>query len=445
MKQIAVIGSGQGGMLTALKLAQQGFDVTVYEKSSPSAVSYDWYDDIRADIFNEVGIPMPPSEIYRQKGTWCFVSPDQKNRLNVPPAKPMEEVSVSRRGLSQYLADLLIRNGGKILYDTEVTSLWIKQKKIIGLKIGKQKLRYDLVIDASGLSSPFRAQVPEKFGIQKQAGTSGILNGYRAFYQKQPGAEDPDPECTMYIKHLGGVGISWCNLNKNDEIDVLIAKIGELSDSDIDRYLNDMKQGNPILSGDRISARRVSIALRCCLPVFVADGYTLVGDSACMTMPLMGSGIESSMKAGAILAETILQNGNKPYTAKNLWNYETAYFKALGKDYILIDVLKRWAFHLEAGTVDWAFGCGIVTNEDMALVTTDENAKIDLSIRDILRRLRILFSNKPFIRDTIHWVIRALKARRIAQSIPKSYRRSSVRRWSKKYTGFLEKVDRDTM
>ena len=45
--KIAVIGMGQGGMVAAIKLAEAGCDVTVYERKARGEVSYPWRDDIR--------------------------------------------------------------------------------------------------------------------------------------------------------------------------------------------------------------------------------------------------------------------------------------------------------------------------------------------------------------------------------------------------------------
>ena len=54
MAKIAVVGRGQGGMVAAIRLAKQGHVVTVFEKSKRGEVSYDWRDDIRADVFEAV-------------------------------------------------------------------------------------------------------------------------------------------------------------------------------------------------------------------------------------------------------------------------------------------------------------------------------------------------------------------------------------------------------
>ena len=79
----------------------------------------------------------------------------------------------------------------------------------------------------------------------------------------------------------------------------------------------------------------------------VADGYAAVGDSAFMTMPFMGSGIEASMQAEKMLTEAVIKNCKKGYTAKNLWKYQVAFYKKLGALYAVIDVAKRWALNLD--------------------------------------------------------------------------------------------------
>ena len=78
MAKIAVVGMGQGGMVAAICLAKQGHDVTVFEKSKRGEVSYDWRDDIRADVFEAAGLPMPDSDAYCQKSKWLFVSPNEE-------------------------------------------------------------------------------------------------------------------------------------------------------------------------------------------------------------------------------------------------------------------------------------------------------------------------------------------------------------------------------
>ncbi|MBQ1549275.1 MAG: tryptophan 7-halogenase, partial [Clostridia bacterium] len=192
-KKILVLGAGQGGMVAAIKLAEAGYDVTVLEAAKEPEVGYPWYDDIRHDIFDLVEIPEPPREDYTQKSKWIFWSPDNQSNLIVPPLPPMEEIAVSRRGLSKHLIKLARDAGAEVKCGVKVKELLVKKNQVVGAKTSKgRKYEADLVIDASGLRSPFRAQVPKKFHIEAGPKDSEVLAVYRGFFERVPGSPTPD-------------------------------------------------------------------------------------------------------------------------------------------------------------------------------------------------------------------------------------------------------------
>lgn len=441
MKKIAVIGFGHGGAVAAIKLAQAGFSVDIYERRAQEEVGFDWYDDIRFDVFELCGISPPPADCYVQKGKWLFVSPDCKNSLAVPPAKPMEEISVSRRGLCAHLAKLAAHAGCNVCYSTEVQSLALEDNRVVGICVNGELLRYDLTIDASGLGSPFRGQVPADFGIQANPGRNDLMKGYRAFYARAEGSQTPSPACTLYIKHLDGVGISWCNLNQFGEVDVLIGRIGSLSEEEIEAAIADLSARNEIMpDAPPLRARRVDIAVRCPVGIMVADGYAAVGDSAFMTMPIMGSGIESAMKAGVWLAEAVVRA--EDCSARGLWSYQTRFYREPGADFAFIDVFKRWALNLSPEKINWLFGCGVVTGEDMALLSTDEDNPPKLGLCSILKKALIILRRPSLVAQAVRWLFAALNANRIASEIPQSYDKEKIRKWLARYNGILQKIEK---
>ena len=58
--KIIVLGAGHGGLVSAIKLAKNGHDVTVYEKKDRSELGYDWYDNLDKDIFKIIDLELPP-------------------------------------------------------------------------------------------------------------------------------------------------------------------------------------------------------------------------------------------------------------------------------------------------------------------------------------------------------------------------------------------------
>ena len=431
---------GQGGMVAAVRLAKQGHEVTIFEKNKRGEVSYDWRDDIRADVFEAAGLPMPPSDVYCQKSKWLFVSPNEEYSLPVPPCPPMEEISVYRTKLSEYFATLAQEAGCKLVFETEVKSLAVQNDAIVGVCAeGKEELS-DLVREPSGVRSPFRAQVPNKFEIQPQPSRSDVMFGYRAFFKRVEGTTPRDPQInsTLYLKHLGSVGISWCNLNEDNLVDVLIGRVGELSDKEIEYTVEALRASNPILGTELVSEKRVEICLRMSIARAVADGYVAIGDSAFMTMPLMGSGIESSMKAGRMFADFVEENEVQEFTAKNMWGFYHKYMTTLGTDFAFVDVLKRWALSLDPKTIDWVFGGGLIEKSDLALVTTDTSGeKPKLSARSIVKKVFLLLGHFGLVCKAVGCLTRSLKAKNIAKKIPAVYDEKKLAKWTKKYNRII--------
>jgi len=440
--KIGIIGFGIGGAVCAMKLAKAGFDVDIFEKNNEDHLSHDWYDDIRFDIFEKCGIENPPREIYTDKGHRLFISPDEKNSLKVPFSKPLVEVSIDRRGLGKYMSKLAIDAGANIYFEKSVESLVVKEEKVVGLKVDGEVKLYDLVIDSSGLSSKFKSQVPKKFKIQGDVRDIDIMFAWRGFYKHKEGTAIPDPDRNIYIKHLNSVGLSWCNLNDRDEVDVFVGRIGKTSKEEIDNAIECLHKNHDFFSYDVIKEGTLSkLPLRGPIGSMCADGYAVIGDAAFMTMPMMGSGIEASMKAAIYLSDAVINNKEKSITAVTLWPYQVNYYKDLGAKYTFIDIVKRWVLNIDVNKLNWLFGCGAVTNEDMGLVSTEKDNPNKLTASKIIKKVFIILKKPGIIFETAKWMIKGIKAKKLALKIPENYEEKKVGKWIDKYDNILKKID----
>ena len=59
MSEIIVAGAGHGGLVAALKLAELGHKVTVYEKFGRENLGHDQKDPVDASFFDYAGITYP--------------------------------------------------------------------------------------------------------------------------------------------------------------------------------------------------------------------------------------------------------------------------------------------------------------------------------------------------------------------------------------------------
>ena len=445
--KIAVIGMGQGGMVAAIKLAQAGADVTVYERQARGAVGYPWRDDIRSDIFEKVGLPPLPAEAYVQKPNWVFVPPDWQGRLAIPVLKPLEEISVSRRSLCEYFVGLAEAAGATCVFDATVESLLVEADRVAGVVVDGSPVWYDLVIDASGLCSPFRAQVPARFGVQATPRESDVLLGYRAFFRVPEGADtlEHGVRCTMSVRPLGWEGISWCNHGPDGECDVLIASMGTLDQARIEEMIAELRAHHAIFGEEELHSRVVPICLRKGIARPVADGYVAIGDSAFMTIPVMGSGIEASMQGGQIFADYVIAQREPDFSAAGIWGFYVEYMRVLGKGFAFLDALRRCALRWPPALFDWALSGKFLRYEELAYAMLAKGyGKPRLPLGAFLKTVLMLLFKPSVNAKLLSAVAHGVKASSIAGKMPKRYDRARLAKWQRRYDGHLDVLDRVT-
>ncbi|MGN0795781.1 MAG: NAD(P)/FAD-dependent oxidoreductase [Christensenellales bacterium] len=424
MAKIVIVGAGHGGLVAAIKLAEAGNEVSLYEKNNLSDVSYDWYDDIMLEVFDKTGIPCPPESCYEPKKQWRFISPDFKSNIVLP--KPKDEISVNRRKFAKYLIDLATEKGVAVNVGKEVGSLCVEGNEVVGIKAGSKEIYCDLVIDASGRDSVLREELVGLGLLKYKKRENDFLGAFRAFYDYN--SDKPEVPCELILFHNGEKGISWCNYGAEGEGDLLIARFGGLSSEAEEKAMSDLKGRYEFLNGKELRSKHVTICTRCSLPIFVVKGYAAVGDSAFMPMPLMGSGIESAMKAGAILSDNVIKRG---CGIDALWAYEYDYYKQIGGDFVLIDRLKNAALELlDADYVNKVFASGIITSEDFNALSTSQDAELPKGF--VRGKIKLALKNFKLLKPLIPILVKALKAKKTALKIPEKYDVVKISKWQEK-------------
>ncbi len=445
--KIAVIGMGQGGMVAAIKLAQAGAKVTVFERGLEGKVGYDWRDDITASVFDDCGLPRPNQDVYIQKAKWLFVSPDEKGALRVPQFKPFVEISPHRRRLTAYFADLAVRAGATINYGVNVEKLVVEDDRVIGIELDGKLEHFDLVIDATGMYSKLREQLPEKFCVQKQPTEQDTMYAYRAFFEKNEGAETffSDVDNTMVLRHMDSDGIGWCNLNDEGNVDVLLCNIARpLTDDEIAERLADLRAMNPILSEKKLSDRKVPLSVRAGIATPVADGYVALGDSAFMTIPIMGSGIEAGMHGAAIFADYVIAMDIQNFTAANMWPFYVKYFAKFGKGFALLDIVRRHALRFKSKYINWALSGKFVNDDTLRylMLQPDDYRRPKYKFGMFSAILWKLIFNPSFNCAVLSMAFEGLHALNVAGRIPKKYSLDGIAKWAKKYNKLIDNCEK---
>ena len=426
--KIIVIGAGHGGLQAAKVLAKNGHEVTVYEKSPRDSVSYDWRDDVEPTVFEELNIPVPENS-YR---TNCvsLVAPFSETPLYVYSEEHTREWNLDRKTFVLMLCDLAEKEGAKIYFESPVEKLIVENNEVKGVYVNNEKIYADLVIDSSGLNSPFRAEVSDLFGITKQINDDEAFTVYRAFVKPNENAERPEKyKKKIYLKHLGQPGISWCVCEPDGLINILVGRIGRMSDEEFNRSLTELKRTNPIIGYEVVRGGQIArIPVRYPLTKMVGKGYAVLGDAAFMTIPLIGSGMANSLRAGQMLAEEII-NANS-VCVDTLWKYQVRYYKEIGAGHYMVDCLKRMLLNAKNEDIKYMFECGVITEDDMRCISCGEPLK--LTPKAVVQKVGKGIKKSNFLISLVGAALKGIRAEKTAKQIPTNYNEEEIKQWQNK-------------
>ncbi len=424
MKKIVIIGAGHGGLQAAKVLAENGFEVAVFEKQDRGSLGYDWCDDVEPSVFGELEIPLPQGSC--RPDALSFVAPFSDKPLFVYSKEETRERHIDRRELLKILISRAEEAGCIINFSSNVKNLIIENSKVCGIECDCEKHYCDLVIDSSGMNSPFRAELPDGYAITPRLNEDEYFSVYRAFFSANEGAEMPQKHRKkLYLKHLGEKGISWCVCEPNGMINVLIGRVGKMSTETFENALSELRRDNPIIGREILRGGQFAeIPIRYPLTKMVGEGYAAIGDCAFMTIPLIGSGIANSLRAGQILGEKIVKFGSTGIEA--LWEYQKEYYKKIGAEHFAVDALKRALLEADSRDIKYIFECGVLTEEDMLALSNGGAFKI--SADKIFKILK-----KPkFVASLAKAALKGVTAQKSARKIPEKYDEKAIAQWQKK-------------
>ena len=424
-KKIVIAGAGHGGLVAGAKLAQAGYDVTVYERKIRSELGYDWEDAIDMRVFAECGLEPPKKEHYAFNGDMKYYNPNLKAPL-VVPANGKGSAVFERKEIYDVLIDNAEKSGVKIIYSTEILSPVMDGLRVVGIRTSDGVVDADLVIDAAGINTPLRSRLPVCCNIDRDYGYGECFYAFRGYFDKVPGHE-PDVAYEIFLMHQGERGLSWV-VTKDDYVDVLIGRMAPMSKTKLAKTLDEMRAFSPQI-GEKLlrGGTQEQIPVRRPLSVMVCDGYAAVGDAAYMTVPMTGSGICASMRAGLLLAETVLEDKDEVYSRETLWNYNRKYILHFGQNFAAIDILKNIMLCTEVEGVNFLFDKGIITENDMSFGKGKEEG--GMSFSDMVARATRGISNLPVLLRTAGALTKGDNVKKVYQSIPETYDEKAVLKW----------------
>lgn len=441
MSKIIVAGAGSGGIAAAIKLAREGLDVTIYEKLPKEKIGMPQNDVFESDTFSYAGLSMPKN-YNPSKNSLTFVPLEAETQRITLPCAEKPSVSMDRKELFNHLFYLAEESGVKFIFNCEIISPLILGNRVVGIKTSYGEIYGDLVIDSCGIDSPLRKNLPKHMGINREIKKYDEVYTYRAYFERDLTAPQPETPYNLIIKENGSVGFSWV-VTEEARVDVLICRFSPLDNTQVLKELQKLSTDYPHISKNFIQG-----GLFCKIPVcnplavLVADGYAAVGDSAFMTYAVKGSGITYAIKAGSMLADTVLLDKNSFYTAETLWEYNKRFFKEIGFTAGRISVLKNMLTYITAQEVNDVFNAGIFTSEDFKMISAE---KLDMLFgapgRAILKeKIKMVRENtvlKEKISNLALWIGKLVVTETY---FPNKYDRKDIEKWAEKYNEFFDSI-----
>ena len=176
------------------------------------------------------------------------------------------------------------------------------------------------------------------------------------------------------------------------------------------------------------------IPVRRPLALMTAPGYAAAGDSAFMTTPMNGMGIDLSLKAGRLLAETIIKNKNaKPET---LWEYNREFHALYGGITAKNEGLKNSLLEMPGEGVDFLFDSAVIQASDLA------GAGAKTSIGSLLGKFVRGMKAPGYFFAIIRGLIKGAGLKKALESAPRDYDIKKIAEWQKRTDQKTVKVTR---
>ena len=433
-KKIIVAGGGHGGIVSAAKLAEAGFDVTVYEKNKREEMGYDWTDIFDIKCFREAGVPEPDSSKFLEMHSMSFTPPNEKTilRHTEDDERSDDDVKMERRDIYDHLIAYAEDKGVKFVYETKIEAPVTVGDRVVGIKTDKGEIIGDVVIDACGALSPVRKNLPECCGIQKEPGKFEAFYAYRAFYNRGCEISKVFDRYKVYMIPNGRLGIGWVAA-EDDFSDLLIGEFEPFTAEEAEKKAEFFRNSNPVLGTQlQRGGQMTVIPVRQTLAIMVADGYAAIGDSAFMTIPIIGSGIANSIKAGAILADVIKNDKTETYSAETLWDYQYRYYNEIGAGLASLALVKLLLTKLEPSQLDYMFESKIITINELTISGEPGGSVFDIN-PELIKKGVAMAKDKRLVTLFASLGASMAKLSSVCKQLPRYYGRHAVQEWAKKY------------
>lgn len=343
---VAIAGAGPGGLLAALRLAEAGFTVGLFDASSQRGLGRSLVLETERTVYRTVGLPEPsgemvPYEIERMR----FLSSRDREVFSFDASETDLPIAVNLDVLCAGILRDVKKAGVRFFSEVRAVSPVTSGKRVTGMLCRKKNgadlcVNASITIDATGFNAALVRVLPDRFGFDFPDSSRHVVSAANCLHELIPANADraiaaglfaPDEIVARMGVH-GAYSTVYSFLSKRARTAYLL--VGLMGDREnvvgarevVDDFLR--RSG---CFGRRIRASAGNIRVRHSLDRMVADGFMAVGEAACTVFPMHGSGVASALITGMIAARTAAGALRaKDVSAGALWPYAAAYQRDRG-------------------------------------------------------------------------------------------------------------------
>jgi digeranylgeranylglycerophospholipid reductase len=382
--EVAVVGAGPAGSFAALKLAQSGLVVTVYEEHKEIGVPSHCAGHLSIQGLRRLGMyPLPSKIVENTYRGAIFHSPGGES-LVVSFDSPVT-CAVNRALFDRYLAEKAQEAGAKYSLNSRVANLAIESGVIKGVVVRQSdetvRKAAGVVIDAEGVSS----RILRGTGIQG-LDTDWLVNGVEAEVENLEVADTSVVEVFLGGYYAPGF-YAWLMPKGDGRGKIGLAAKG----GNPEVFLRRLMFEHPVASQKLGRARITRVAFH---PITLggpirrpcSDGFLAVGDAASQVKSTTGGGVVFGMTCAAICAQVVkaavLHND---FSSDFLSRYPRACDRALGFDSRMMVRMRRLLDGLSDESFDSLIGLCSRFGVEKAFQGVED---VDFQGRSLLRFLR---------------------------------------------------------
>jgi len=360
---VLIVGAASAGSFLARRLAEQGHRVLVIEQLAKENLGrkFDIFHIAKTD-FARFSLPLPEVAddlAFEYSRGRTFSAFDRYPKRNEGTIVGMHKHRYLLR-LSRFAQEA----GAEVRYQTSFVDFLYEDGRIAGAVIEnngqRTEVRAKLVADCSGIASVARTKLPPDYGTE-----NFTIADDEMFYVTLRIVVYHDRK--DYV--VGTRGWTYYKTWEAPEgrVDCAILGVGALgSYEEGERVFEKFREQVVLPRYTVIRTEQGTTPYRRPPYSFVADGFFVSGDAACITKPSVGEGVTASMVQLEIASEVISQQLNEGgyLTRARLWGINTRYIAAQGKAFACQLATLTGAISTTAEENDFFFQHDIIFSEE---------------------------------------------------------------------------------